>query len=160
LPNLITLRNEGWLAIEAADGQRPLLQTTSAGMTVDVSPPVAPGDPDRNGALTLSGVVVEGFLHVTGDLGQLRALHSTLVPGRQLDEDGKPKSSNTSVIVDGGPVSTPINTELKIEAAYSILGGLVVPENANGIWILDSIVDGAGAEAISDGAGGHGAPLT
>jgi hypothetical protein len=161
LPNAITLRNEGWLAIEAADGQRPLLQTTSAGMSVDVSPPVTPGDPDRNGVLTLSGLVVEGFLQVIGDLGQLRVLHSTLVPGRQLDEDGKPMSSNPSLIVDGlNATGSPINIELKVETAYSILGGLVVPENTNGIWILDSIVDGAGAPAISDGAAGHSAPLT
>src|SRR5260370_37343731 len=55
LPNSITLRNEGWLAIEAADGQRPLLQTRSAGMSIYVSPPVGPGVPDRNGVRTLSG---------------------------------------------------------------------------------------------------------
>lgn len=149
LPNSILLRNEGWLAIEAADRHRPLLQTVAGGMTIDVSAPVAPGDLDRNGSLTLSGVVVEGFLHVTGDLGQLRLLHSTLVPGRALDEDGKPKSSSPSVIIEGlGATGNAINTELKLEAAYSILGGLVVPENTNGIWVLDSIVDGAGAPAI------------
>jgi len=166
LPNSITLRNEGWLAIEAADGQRPLLQAP-AGMTMDVSPPVAAGDPDRNGVLTLSGVVLEGFLHVIGDLGQLRILHSTLVPGRQLDENGKPTSSNPSLTVEGLSASgATINTELKVEAAYSIVGGLVVPENAFGIWILDSIVDGAGANAISGPAAGgppvptHSAPLT
>jgi hypothetical protein len=150
LPNSITLRNEGWLAIEAADGQRPLLQTNPAGLAVDVSPPVAPGDLDRNGVLTLSGVVMEGFVHVIGDLGQLRLLHATLVPGGELDEDGKPRSSNPSVVVEDLSASgVEINTELKIEAAYSILGGLVVPDNVNGIWILDSIVDGAGTEAIA-----------
>jgi hypothetical protein len=164
-PSSITLRNEGWLAIEAADGQRPLLQTPVTGMSVDVSAPLDPGDPDRNGSLTLSGVAVEGFLDVVGDLGQLRLLHSTLVPGRQLDEDGNPKSSNPSVIVEGlSATGTVINTELKVEAAYSILGGLLVPDNATGIWLLDSIADGAGAAAVSGpvtalGAT-HGAPLT
>jgi hypothetical protein len=161
LPGSIVLRNEGWLAIEAADRQRPLLQTPVTGTSVDVSAPVAPGDPDRNGSLTLSGVVVEGFLDVVGDLGQLRFLHSTLVPGRQLDEDGKPKASNPSVIVEGlSATGAIINTELKVEAAYSILGGLVVPENAAGIWILDSIVDGAGSAAISGPSASHSAPLT
>ena len=161
LPNSIVLRNEGWLAIEAADRQRPLLQTAAAGMTVDVSPPAAPGDPDRNGSLTLSGVVVEGSLDVIGDLGELRLLHSTLVPGRQLDEDGKPKSSKPGITVEGlGATGAVINTELRVEAAYSILGGLIVPDNATGIWVLDSIVDGAGAAAISGPAVVHGAPLT
>jgi len=161
LPNSIVLRNEGWLAIEAADRQRPLLQTAAAGMTVDVSPPAAPVDPDRNGALTLSGVVVEGFLDVIGDLGELRLLHSTLIPGRQLDEDGKPKSAKPSIVVEGlGPTGAKINTELRVETAYSILGGLIVPDNATGIWVLDSIVDGAGAAAISGPAAAHGASLT
>jgi hypothetical protein len=161
LPNSIVLRNEGRLAIEAADRQRPLLQTAAAGMTVDVSPPVAPGDPDRNGSLTLSGVVVEGFLDVIGNLGELRLLHSTLVPGRQLDEDGKPKSTNPSLTVEGLSASgATINTELRVEAAYCILGGLVVPVNATGIWVLDSIVDGAGSTAIGGPAVAHGASLT
>ncbi len=160
LPNSITLRNEGGLAVEAADGQRPLLQSP-AGMAVDVSPPVLPGDLDRNGVLTLSGVVLEGFLHVVGDLGQLRLLHSTLIPGRQLDENGNPTSSNPSVIVEGLSASgASINTELKVEAAYSILGGLLVPENAFGIWVLDSIVDGAGSNAISGPAATNSSPLT
>lgn len=160
LPNSIVLRNEGWLAIESVDGERPLLQTAKAGMSVDVSPPVAPGDPDRNGSLTLSGLVVEGFLNVIGDLGQLRVLHTTLVPGRELDDNGKPRSSNPSVIVEGLSGANAINTELKVEAAYSILGGLVAPANSTGIWVLDSIVDGAGAPAISGPAGASAAPLT
>jgi hypothetical protein len=159
LPNSIVLRNEGWLAIEAADGHRPLLQASAAGMSVDVSAPTAPGDPDRNGNLTLSGVVMEGFVHIVGDLGQLRLLHSTLVPGRQLDEKGKPVSSNPSVIVEGFRGGLTINTELRMEAAYSILGGIVVPDNSTGIWVLDSIVDGAGAASINGPAGVHGAPL-
>jgi hypothetical protein len=161
LPGSIVLRNEGSLAIEAADRQRPLLQTPTTGMSVDVSAPVAPGDPDRNGSLTLSGVVVEGFLDVVGDLGQLRFLHSTLVPGRKLDEDGKPQTSNPSVNVEGlSATGVIINTELKVEATYSILGGLIVPENARGIWILDSVVDGAGSAAISGPSVSHSAPLT
>jgi hypothetical protein len=160
LPSSIVLRNEGWVVIEAADGQRPLLQTPAAGTSVDVLPPVLAGDPDRNGSLTLSGVVVEGFLNIVGDLGQLRLLHATLVPGRQLDENGKPVSSNPSVIVQNLGGIAAINTELKVELAYSISGGLLVPDTVNGIWVLDSIVDGAGADAIGGPAGVHGAPLT
>jgi hypothetical protein len=160
-PTSIVLRNEGWLAIEAADGERPLLQTLPAGLTVDVSPPVAPGSPDRNGSLTFSGVVIEGFITVTGDLGELRLLHSTMVPGRALDDNGKPTTADPSLTVAGTDASgNAINAELKVEAAYSILGGLVVPDHASGIWVLDAIVDGAGSAAISGSGGAHGAPLT
>jgi hypothetical protein len=165
LPNSITLRNEGWLSIEAADGQRPLLRSAAAGFEIDAFPPAAPGDPDRNGVLTLSGIVLEGFLSVAGDLGQLRLLHATLIPGRQLDENGKPISASPSIVVAPLDVTgAPINTELKIEIAYSILGGMAVPENATGIWVLDSIVDGAGTDAIHAPAAApptaHAAPLT
>jgi len=111
----------------------------------------------------LSGVVVEGFLRVIGDLGRLRLFHATLVPGRQLDEEGEPKTSNPSIVVettDGAGVQ--INTQLHVEAAYSIVGGMVVPETAAGIWLLDSIADGAGRAAVSGPgpAAGHGPPLT
>src|SRR5262249_29059649 len=50
--------------------------------------------------------------------------------------------------------------------AYAIMGGLVVPENALGVWVLDSILDGAGAHCLSGPIAGspavftHGAPLT
>jgi hypothetical protein len=161
LPGSIVLRNEGVLAIEAANRQRPLLQTGAAGMDVDVSAPVAPGDPDRNGVLTLSGVVVEGFLHVVGDLGRLRLLHSTLIPGRALDEDGEPATADASVVVEATDGSgAVINAALKVEAAYSITGAFVVPETSTGIWLLDSIADGVGGPAISGPAAGFGPPLT
>src|SRR6185312_12785355 len=102
-----------------------------------------------------------GFIEVVGDLGQLRLLHSTLVPGRQLDEDGKPTTSSPGVMVDGtSSTGSIINSELKVEAAYCILGGLIVPQNCNGVWLLDSIVDGAGSAAISGPAASHSAPLT
>ena len=160
LPAGITLRNEGSLTIEAANHQRPLLETPAAGLKVDALAPVAPGDPDRNGVLTLSGVVVEGFLDVTGDLGKLRLLHSTLVPGRALTEDGKPQTSKPSITVEANSVTgARINAELKIEAAYSIVGGMIVPATSTGIWLLDSISDGAGSAAIAGPAGSHGPPL-
>lgn len=160
LPDHLTLRNEGRLALEAADGQRPLLQTPPTGIDIDVLPPALPGDLDRNASLTLSGVLVEGFLHVIGDLGELRLLHSTLVPGRHLDEDGNPAGPDPSIVVEPAAGSDAINAQLKIEAAYSILGALVVPETSAGIWILDSIVDGAGRAALSDASASHSAPLT
>jgi hypothetical protein len=160
MPASIQLRNEGSLAIEAANGQRPLLQTVAAGMSIDVLPSAAPGDPDRNGVLTLSGVAVEGFLHVIGDLGRLRILHSTLIPGRQLDEDGKPLTSKPCILVEASDSSgTKINVALQLEVAYSIVGGMSVPETATQIWLLDSICDGAGSAAIGGPLGTSGPPL-
>jgi hypothetical protein len=47
-----------------------------------------------------------------------------------------------SVAVDRGPATARINTQLRVEIAFSITGSLDVPEDAQGIWLLDSIVDG------------------
>lgn len=162
LPAQITLRNEGFLVIEAANTQRPVLQTPAGGLEVLTLPPAVPGDRDRRAALTLSGVVVEGHLHLTGDLGRLRLLHATLVPGRRLDEEGQPVAASPSLEVDGGPPGAEINTQLRIEIAFSILGSLLVPEHAEGIWVLDSIVDGLSdtAFAIASAANGPGPAMS
>ncbi len=166
LPAAIALPNEGWLAIEAANGERPVLQTPvigllDAGLQVDVSPPVIPGDPDRRAALTLSGVVVEGFLHVTGDLARLRLLHTTLVPGRHMHQNGngEPDTTEPSLIVDPDFGGTAINTQLKVELAFSISGPLVIPDHAEGLSLLDSIVDGLGGAAIGGPGGNPAAPV-
>jgi hypothetical protein len=162
LPATITLANGTTLAIEAAQGTRPLLQSQTPGgaLAIAVSG-IAPNDDQRNAVFTLNGVVLEGFIHVTGDLGTLRLLHATLVPGRQLDQNGNPISTAASLIVeptDGA--GNPINLQLRIEAAFSILGALTVPEPAAGIWLLDCIVQAPGATpAVSDAAAKFAAPL-
>lgn len=163
LPATILLRNEGWLAIEAANGERPLLQTRPAGLEIQVSPPAIVGDRERNAVLTLNGVIVEGHLHVTGEPGRLRLLHATLIPGRRLIGGGFPLTNganSASLIVEGGTPAAPLNAKFRLEIAFSIVGPLVVPEHADGIWLLDSIVDGIGpannrfgVPAISGAAG-------
>lgn len=71
-------------------------------------------------------------------------LHSTLVPGRSLSpDDGRPISNEPSLLVDGGPDPDHLlNTQLRVEIAFSLTGPLRVPEHAEGLWLLDSIVDG------------------
>ncbi len=160
LPAAVALRNEGWLAIEAANLQRPVLITTATGLEVEVLPSAVPGDPDRNGALTLSGVAMEGFLRVTGDLGTLRLLHCTLVPGRRLTEQGDPGATAPSVQVEASAAGKTINAHLRIEAAFSITGPLSAPERAMGAWLLDSIVDGISGDAYGGPLGAPGPPLS
>jgi len=67
------------------------------------------------------------------------------VPGRRLTEDGDPAAVGASLAVDAGPANAPINTQLRVEIAFSITGALEVPPDAQGVWLLDSIVD-----ALSD----------
>jgi len=131
----------GFLAIEAADGQRPHLKTGELKIT-GFHP---------KGAVTFSGLLIEGWLHVTGSLGKLRLLHSTLVPGRGLDGDGLPLSTYESLIAESGPGpdGKERNDELRVEIAFSITGPLRVPRLSTGLWVLDSIVDGLGTPAVA-----------
>ncbi len=148
-PDSIELSNEHWLVIEAADQERPLLQANDLGFEVKVQAP-ATGNTHRQAELTFSGIVLEGFVHVTGDLSRLRLLHTTLVPRRELKTDGGPKCTDPSLLVEGeiSGVGT-MNASLRVEIAFSITGPLRLPEHADGLSILDSIVDGLGGPAIA-----------
>lgn len=160
LPASISLPNEGWLTIQAANGERPLLSAagSSAELTVAVSPPVASSGSQR-AALTLNGVVVEGWIRVTGDLGQLRLIHATLVPGRSLKEDGEPASGDASLLVEGYQGNNPINASLVIECDSSITGPLSLHEHIELLSLRDTIVDGLGGKALSGIAGEPGPAL-
>ena len=114
VPAQIVLPNDGFLVIEAANGVRPLLQTSAAGLEIDSLPPDNPADPTREAALTLSGLLIEGHLHISGDLGGLRLLHSTLVPGRRLTEEGAGETTDPSLEVEAGALGAELNTELLI----------------------------------------------
>jgi len=104
--------------------------------------------------------VVEGFLHVTGDLGGLRLLHSTVVPGRSI-VDGTPPSSLPSIVVEpAGATGSAVNTHFELQLASSVSGPIACPATVRGIWILDSIVDGLGGAALADAGGGRTASLT
>lgn len=149
LPPSITLRNDKRLVIQAVNGQRPVLRTDdSADDSLEIKVDVPSGDPERGAELTLSGVVVEGWLSITGELGRLRILHSTVVPGRRFDPGGGLETRKLSVHANGFRAGEPINEQLRVEVAYSITGRISLPEHAAGLWILDSIVDGLGDAAV------------
>lgn len=158
LPASVTLSDLGRLAIEADSGQRPVLRTASAGLQVDADG-TAP-DPSERGWLTLSGVVVEGFLHVTGDVGGVRLLHSTVIPGRTVADGSGPGTQPAVLVEDTDASGAPINAHLELQLAASISGPIVCPETAQGIWVLDSILDGLGAAALGGAAGEPAAALT
>jgi hypothetical protein len=145
LPAKITLADTTDLAIEADDGRRPLLVAEAAGFEVDADG--TDPDPERRGRLALSGVVVEGFVHVTGDLGALSLLHATLIPGRSIEDGAAPAGESVRVEAAG-----PINTHLEVALDHAIAGALVVPADARGIRIADSIVDAGAATSTAIGA--------
>lgn len=136
------------LTIQAADGTRPHVR-----IGTDGSLAVLKGG--KGSALTLSGLLVEGGLHVKGDLDLLRLLHTTLVPGRCVAQEAVNPPSGPSIVVDAGSGAA-INTRLEVQIAFSIVGMLTIPSHITKLWLLDSIVVGAatpgdpGGIAISD----------
>ena len=133
-----------WLAIEAADEARPHVRL-EAPLTITGSHP--------EGSVTLSGLLVEGTIAVEGDLGRLRLLHTTLAPGGSIAVTDPPTPVPApipaSIDVAAGAPDAPINQRLRIEIAFSIVGPLRAPAHAQGIWLLDSIVDGVNTAAIA-----------
>lgn len=140
-PLNIELKNGQWLVIEAANGKRPHILPDGGEIEISGNHP--------GSELTLSGLLIEGAVHVTGDLHRLRLLHTTLVPGRSLDEGGHPTSSEPSLVVEGAANGATINSKLRVQIAFSITGPLRLPNHADSLWLLDSNVDGVGATALS-----------
>jgi hypothetical protein len=140
-PLSLELANDRWLVIEAANGKRPHIRPTAGEIEVIGDHP--------GSELSLSGLLIEGGISVAGDLRRLRLLHSTLVPGRGLDEDGNPTTSQPSIVVQGLSGGQPVNAKLRVELAFSISGPIRLPEHAVGLWLLDSIIDGIGGTAVA-----------
>lgn len=147
-----------FLVIEAADEFRPHLRLNGP-MTIS-------GD-RQDFSITLGGLLIEGQIEVTGSLRRLRLLHSTVVPGVSIAESlpapppppaalPGPAISAVEVMADGSPA----NTEFSLELAFSISGPLQIPVHAQGIFALDSIIDGVGQNAIAGtGANQYGPPV-
>jgi hypothetical protein len=117
---------DGWLVIEAAQQRRPILRLVG---DLQVAAP-------DGGRVTLDGLLIEGAVQVSGD-ASLDIVHSTLVPGRMLNEDGSPRSPDRDSITtstDPGP-HTP-----EVILRYSITGSIRLPASARHLHVNDSIV--------------------
>jgi hypothetical protein len=132
------------LAIEAADGRRPHLRL--------IGPLRVTGKNDSF-SLSLSGLLIEGRISIEGSLHVLRILHATLVPSVSIAEQDPPAAppptepsiSAVASLATGGVA----NTELAVQIGFSIVGPIRMPSHAEALVALDSIIDGAGRDAIS-----------
>jgi hypothetical protein len=112
------------LVVQAAHGQRPTLMGN-----ISVN-----GWYDR-GRLILSGLVIAGCIEVRGGLQSLDISHCTLVPGRQLDEEGRPHQPDQPSVVVG-----PGGERCRVSVDHSIVGPLRLPHGAE-LDVADTIVD-------------------
>ena len=131
----LTLNAGESLTIQAADQARPHLRIRRAAGVLQLLTAAS----NASASLTLSGLLIEGALAANGDFARLRLLHSTLVPGRSVEQEAAGAPSGPSLVVAAAPAR---NTELKIEIAFSIVGTLRIPAHVHRLSVLDSIVDG------------------
>ena len=153
----ITLAANEALVIQAANECRPHLRMPARHIAVQAT--------GANASLTLGGLLVEGALHVEGDVGTLRLLHCTFVPGVSVEQEQAAPPPRPSVVVSSvSGTGATINTALEVQIAFSIVGALRMPAHIAGLWLLDSIVDGVTANgaltgtAVSDDAQSSGPP--
>ncbi|HEY5913093.1 MAG TPA: hypothetical protein VJA21_21090, partial [Verrucomicrobiae bacterium] len=88
----VSLADDRFLVIQAEDRRRPHIKPTGRRLVLTGNHP--------GSELSLSGLLIEGAIHVTGEMQRLRLLHTTLVPGRALKEDGSPATRRPSITVD------------------------------------------------------------
>jgi hypothetical protein len=138
----LTLADDRFLVIQAGDGRRPHILPAGGELELTGNHP--------GSELTLGGLLIEGGIRLTGETHRLRLLHTTLVPGRSLREDGSPATTLPSIIVEGvDGVGDTINAAFRLQIAFSITGPLRLPNHADSLALLDSIVDGLGGAAIA-----------
>lgn len=149
---MIEPADNAFLTIEAMDGMRPHLLLNG---------PLTITGAHETATVTLNGLLIEGRVLVEGSLGRLHVLHSTLVPGvsiAETDPPAPPPPPDPSIRAEAvDAAGGPINTELRVEIAFSILGPIRLPDQAETLIALDSIIDGAGTPAVTGlAAGAHG----
>jgi len=130
-----------FLAIESTDGARPHLRLTA--------PLVIKGD-RSDFTMTIGGCLVEGRIDIQGSLRGLRIIHSTLVPGVSIAEAALPATIEPSITAAAANATGQLaNLDLSVEIAFSIVGPIRLPDHAEKLVVLDSIVDGASLPAIA-----------
>jgi hypothetical protein len=123
--------DQGSVTIEADDRHCPHLRGS---ITITGAAP--------KGAVRLSGLLVEGAVTVEDALGVLRLTHTTLVPGGAIDGP-PPATAPPSVIAPSN--DAPLDCQL----IFSVSGPLRLSQvEGSRLWLLDSIVDGAGAPSV------------
>ena len=126
----INLDADAELVIQAENRKRP---------TLIGSVTVAGGSDQAR--LVLDGLLIEGHVEVEDELGELEIKHCTLVPGRGLDERGRPREPTLPSLIVGDA-----NERLRLAVDRSIVGPLRLPTEMTGLEARDSIIEGGTAD--------------
>lgn len=131
------------LAIDVALASRVVLQASNGRRpTIIGSISILGENPDAR--VAIDGFVVEGHIELAGNLAQVRLSNATLVPGRTLDELGRPVAPDAPSIA-----AVDSNIDLELIVYRSITGALRLPEEMAGLVVRQSIVDGLDGAALA-----------
>jgi len=135
----IELTEGKWLAIQAANQKRPSLILAGSGILE------AEGQPGAG--LVLNGLLIKGAISADERVEELSIVHSTLVLGRGLDEEGLPREPDKpSVTADDN------NNRLHLKIDHSIVGALHLPAGMAALSVSDSIIDGCEDDHLAIGS--------
>lgn len=121
----LTINLDDTLVIQAENRRRP---TLIGSLTVTGG--------GSEASLTLNGLLIEGYLVVEGELGELAIEHCTLVPGRSVTERGGPGEPTQPGLIVGDA-----NDRLRAVIDHSIVGALRLPTAIAVLEVADSIID-------------------
>jgi hypothetical protein len=137
------------LTIQAANERRPHLRLNGTTRLRAMG---------NGAAVILNGLLMEAEVSLRGPL-DFTMRHSTLVPGRNLDEEGAPRHpSSISIFTQGSAV------DMRVTIEASIVGPIRLPDAADALTFTDSIIHavegGLAQPAISGATAGSFAPVT
>jgi len=139
-PLTIDVPAGSWLAIQADDGKNPHIDLDGHPLTIKCA--------DEKGWVALSGILLEGDIEIAKLAGRLRLLHTTM----RL-KSGAAKIEVPQAVLDALILNDEIDS-FRVEAAFCLLGRIIVPSDGRGLEILDCILDGDGASPIVGTAAG------
>lgn len=129
------------MVIEAADGKRPTWRTVG-NTEITCLGPVGPEA--EKASLTLNGFLFQGSLQIGSGL-DLQLKHCTLVPGRLLNEEGRPSNPE----LDSLRTINPNDKNISVILSRTITGSIRLPAAGNRLSAKDSIVQGLPVGGIS-----------
>ena len=124
-----------WVAIEAADECNPHINTLTNPLTIKCG--------DDRAWVAISGILLESNIEIGKLAGRLRLLHTTM----RLKTGPAVIEAPQSVLND--LITNKETDTFRVEAAFSILGRVIVPSDGRGLAFLDCILDGGAAPAIT-----------
>ncbi len=130
------------LVIQAKNKTRPMLRCIDEADALAEAKVM--GNVGRDAALELKGLLIEGGIRLEADsLGEFKIVHCTLIPGRELDEAGRPLWPEYPSITVEEP-----NASMELLIDHSIVGALRLPEEMQRLKVVDSVID-AGPDDVA-----------